>query len=436
MRKSLKKEKGITLIALSVTIIILIILAGITIRGLFGENGLVEQAKRARDDVSESTQKEKDSRNKLLQEYDEMLSEETSEGEENPPEEEPSGETLKVEEVKGGEPFSEKTKVIDSKGNEIMVPAGFKIASDSGNTVQEGIVIEDVNASGDANVQGSQYVWIPVGTFKKDDGSTSEQIKLGRYTFNTTTGEPTLVQSADNYTDQSGNVVIDLYYKELISYREGVESYDEGVALNTTAYDLKGFIDSVKTNGGYYIGRYEASYASGALSENTIERYMNCKAASKVSQTYITNYTMSYVPGTLWSIITQTNASKVALYTYGFNSSVKSDLVNSYAWDTAIVYIQEAGNSNYANKKKVDINENVVNTGENKDEVCKINDMASNLEEWTTEFSSGIASSFPGIYTVRGGGYYDTDKCHTARRGNYFTNANLNRIGFRIILYM
>ena len=423
MRKSLKKEKGITLIALSVTIIVMIILGGITIRGLFGENGLVEQAKRARGETTNSTQKGYISGNKMIQEYDDMLGEYTED------------ENIKIEDVKGREPFSEKTKVIDSKGNEIMVPAGFKIASDSGNTVQEGIVIEDVNASGDANVQGSQYVWIPVGTFKKDDGSTSKQIKLGRYTFNTTTGEPTLVQSADNYTDQSENVVIDLYYKELISYREGAESYDEGVALNATAKDLKGFIDSVDSNGGYYIGRYEASYASGALSENTIESYINCKAASKVSQKYITNYTMSYVPGTLWSIITQTNASKVAINTYGFNSSVKSDLVNSYAWDTAIVYIQEAGNSNYANKKKEDINVNIVNTGINGDEVCKINDMASNLEEWTTEFSSGIASSFPGIYTVRGGGYYDQDKCHTARRGNYFTNISID-IGFRIILYM
>ena len=60
---------------------------------------------------------------------------------------------------------------------------------------------------------------------------------------------------------------------------------------------------------------------------------------------------MSYTPGTLWNFITQLNASKVALNTYEDSSNgIKSDLMNSYAWDTAIVYIQEAGNTNYANK--------------------------------------------------------------------------------------
>ena len=121
--------------------------------------------------------------------------------------------TPKVEEVKGGEAFNEKTKVVDSKNNEIWVPKGFRIASDSGNTVQQGIVIEDVNASTDTAVQGSQYVWIPVGTFTKDDGSSSGEIKLGRYTFDVS-GNPELVQDAANYTDQSESVVIESKFKE------------------------------------------------------------------------------------------------------------------------------------------------------------------------------------------------------------------------------
>ena len=174
MRKILKKEKGITLVALSVTIIIMIILAGITIRGLIGENGLVEQAKRARDDTKESAQKDKESRNKLEQEYDEMLEENS--GDSNAP-------STVTDAKNNSYVFTTKTPIKDEKNNTIMVPAGFKIAEDSGDTVQQGIVIEDVNASNDANVQGSQYVWIPVGTFTKDDGSTSGEIKLGRYTF-------------------------------------------------------------------------------------------------------------------------------------------------------------------------------------------------------------------------------------------------------------
>ncbi len=42
-----KKQKGITLVALVITVIILLILAGVTIRGTLGEKGLAEEAKNA-----------------------------------------------------------------------------------------------------------------------------------------------------------------------------------------------------------------------------------------------------------------------------------------------------------------------------------------------------------------------------------------------------
>lgn len=105
--------------------------------------------------------------------------------------------------------FQEKTPIKDEKNNTIIIPAGFKIATDSGNTVQQGIVIEDVSASADVNVQGSQYVWIPVGTFIKDDGSLSEKIILGRYTFDKE-GKVQLQQAA--YTDEDS----ENYKKEVI----------------------------------------------------------------------------------------------------------------------------------------------------------------------------------------------------------------------------
>ena len=44
-----RQEKGITLIALVITVIILIILAGITIAGLTGEKGLIREAKTAKE---------------------------------------------------------------------------------------------------------------------------------------------------------------------------------------------------------------------------------------------------------------------------------------------------------------------------------------------------------------------------------------------------
>ena len=60
----------------------------------------------------------------------------------------------------------------------------------------------------------------------------------------------------------------------------------------------------------------------------------------------------------------------------------------SYAWNTAIVYIQECGKANYANQDWESINSNLTNTGTGQDEVCKINDMVSNIRELTTEYSS------------------------------------------------
>ena len=48
MNKSLNNEKGITLVSLIITIIILLILAGITLINLIGENGLLNRADTAK----------------------------------------------------------------------------------------------------------------------------------------------------------------------------------------------------------------------------------------------------------------------------------------------------------------------------------------------------------------------------------------------------
>ena len=58
-QKNREKEAGITLIALVVTIIVLIILAGVSIAMLVGENGIITQAQRAKTDTDEVALKEK-----------------------------------------------------------------------------------------------------------------------------------------------------------------------------------------------------------------------------------------------------------------------------------------------------------------------------------------------------------------------------------------
>ena len=299
-----KEEKGITLVALVITIVILIILATITINFAFGEDGLIAKAQQAKNLTEQATKKEQEELNSVMEKFNEIMSGTGGSGTEKPntnekiPEEPEPEEPIKVEDVKNGEAFEEKTTIEDEHGNKITVPEGFKIAEDSGDTVQQGIVIEDA-FSEDENVWGSQYVWIPVGKFTKDDGTESNEIVLGRYTFNTSNGTPSLKQAAyteDNAENYKNGVVISSNAKELSTYRESVAS--EGLdGQNATAYNLEAWVNSVKENAGYYIGRYEASYASGT----SISDY---KASSKVSIS-CSESSMSYKPGTLWNFITQ-----------------------------------------------------------------------------------------------------------------------------------
>lgn len=70
-----KKQNGITLIALVVTIIVLLILAAVSINALVGENGIANRAKKAADQTTISEIKEE-----ILLAYDESVLEEADTG--------------------------------------------------------------------------------------------------------------------------------------------------------------------------------------------------------------------------------------------------------------------------------------------------------------------------------------------------------------------
>lgn len=69
MKKVLKNEKGITLIALVITIIILLILASVSIAMLTGENGVLTQAIKAKSETQMANNEEQ----KKLDEVNEEL---------------------------------------------------------------------------------------------------------------------------------------------------------------------------------------------------------------------------------------------------------------------------------------------------------------------------------------------------------------------------
>ena len=58
-RKKLNSDRAITLVALVVTIVVLLILAGVSIQMLAGEDGIIRQAKNAKDKTNETNAKER-----------------------------------------------------------------------------------------------------------------------------------------------------------------------------------------------------------------------------------------------------------------------------------------------------------------------------------------------------------------------------------------
>ena len=426
--KSIKERRGITLIALAVTIVVILILAGVTIGAVFSEDGIINKAKEAANSMNNAVANDQAELNDLLEELNEIMNSEWNSNIEIP-EPEPGPPT--IEDTTGIQ--EETVQVEDEYGNKVTVPKGFEVVEEEGTTVPEGIVIQDKD--------GNQFVWIPVGRVYKDNtGTNYSDIQLGRYTFNKTNGTPTPVQYA--YTEANPE-----NYKQLIALPENVEETDcyeyatranpDGIesagtnALNAIAKDLEGFVNSVKENNGYYLARYEASYGSGTS-------VANYKPLSKISTSVsdgINDFNMKYVVGHLWVSTGQIGAAKICRNMYNNDESigVESDLTNSYAWDTAIVFIQEMGNSNYANKAVE--NRIFMNTGTTGDEACNIFDMASNHREWTTEYSSYQHDEHGLPYVCRGGFAY-TDTTYAAMRSPYHQSGIQRYVSFRPVAYI
>ena len=440
-KRNYLKQSGITLIALVVTIVVLLILAGVSINALFGNSGIIEKAKDAQNRMNNAQESDLNALNDLDKWINNQVNGTT--GGDDTPTEKPLITDSSL--TSNDRTSSESTTVIaeDKNGNQVVVPGGFKISGDSGESVEQGIVIEDK--------EGNQFVWVPVSNIngdgsnkiKKDDGSEVE-ITLGRYTFATSsTGTPTIIQKGSEYDQttlaQATAGTLDTKYKagnyfyELNGTRTSNELKDK-TGTNTTAKNLKEFIEKTEANKGFYIARYEASYGSGYNSSgtDTATKFGNAKPLSKPSTANSTS-SMDYTAGTLWNFIRQGQAALVSQNMYKNDKYVESDLINSYAWDTAIVYIQEMGNANYANQ--TDGNGTLKNTGSTGDEKCKIFDMAGNEWEWTTEYSTLKNSRGAYPCTIRGGYCYGSGDYTSGRSSNYATVIGKG-FSFRPILYV
>ncbi len=288
MREKELKEKGITLIALVITVVILIILATVTLNVVLGEGGLIQRAQQAKELTEQAALEEQQGLNGLMSEMANIMEEDQT-----PPEEK-----SEVEEAKeSGTPFEDTTTITDDLDNPIKVPGGFNIAEDSGTKVEEGIVIEDSN--------DNQFVWIPVGEYNVSDTINS-------------TGKLTNELSRRTFTESGSTPVNGDSEIEDFFYGEGNE--------NSVAKDqIDAFKTSATTNKGFYIGRYEQG-------EGNV-----CKAGEQPDIN-----------------ITSDRAKKQAEAMYRGNSFVTSELVSSYAWDTALNYICQTNEEGYLLATTVD----------------------------------------------------------------------------------
>ena len=76
----MKKNKGITLVALVVTIVVLLILAGVSINLVLGDNGIIAKAKEAQRKSAEASQNDLIGMNELAQQLGEKINGSTGSG--------------------------------------------------------------------------------------------------------------------------------------------------------------------------------------------------------------------------------------------------------------------------------------------------------------------------------------------------------------------
>ncbi len=363
------REKGITLIALVITIVLLLILATITINFAVGNGGIFNRAEEATDIAEQGEANEQAVFDTSMDSWANLVDD--------------SAEEAGI--------YKTTTKITDSLDNVITIPGGFRIADDSGTNVEDGIVIEDES--------GNQFVWIPVGEYKTSKGTLTNN--LSRRTF---------TDSGASEIENESEIVINSASGEEFYF------YGEENSNSIANYQINSFIKSATNNKGFYIGRYEQG-GNGQQCKAGLTPYVN---------------------------VTRNQAKILAETMYSGNYYVASELISSYAWDTALNFICQTNGEEYKLAKTTDskygnIGTNSLNaTGQYRvdgiasDNYSNICDMLGNCFEWTTEYSSGNNAS-PAV--ARGSDCNDKELSGDARLPNSTSRTN-NVLSFRVQLYL
>ena len=382
------KNKGVTLIALAVTIVVMLILAGVTISVLNGENGIVKQAQKAKEESKIKELKEKvriDIAGKrveningelrvsvlkeILDKYFDNVPVETqitSETELKAKEEYGKYE-MKISDIDVGEITYETSYTIfkDVNGEQVPIPEGYIVSENSDeNIVNKGLVISDS--------RGNEYVWISCTV-----NSSSNKLQYKRTEWGV----------EKDGTDNSRAIKDELTLKDIdvtYSKTDTDNGINEEISKEIVA-QINAEKESIKKYGGYYIGRYEVGKDNKtAVIKAEQEPYVNIK----------------------WS-----KAYELAKG-IGGGEGATTYLCSSYSWDTAINFIQNTTGKNYAtsiigfngNWKSQEVKDSSgkvikpVNTAQRLNTglttaLCNIYDMGGNVGEFTTELNPGTSET-------------------------------------------
>ena len=372
------KNKGVTLIALAVTIVVMLILAGVTISVLNGENGIVKQAQKAKEESKIKELKEKvriDIAGKrveningelrvsvlkeILDKYFDNVPVETQITSETKlkAKEEYGKYEMKISDIDVGEITYETSYTIfkDVNGEQVPIPEGYIVSENSDeNIVNKGLVISDS--------RGNEYVWISCTV---DSSSNKLQYKRTEWGVE------------KDGTDNSRAIKDELTLKDIdvtYSKTDTDNGINEEISKEIVA-QINAEKESIKKYGGYYIGRYEVGKDNKtAVIKAEQEPYVNIK----------------------WS-----KAYELAKG-IGGGEGATTYLCSSYSWDTAINFIQNTTGKNYATSI-IGFNGNW-KSQEVKDSSGKVIKPVNTAQRLNT----GLTTALCNIYDMGGGGvYYD-----------------------------
>ena len=290
MKEKLKQEKGITLIALVITIIVLLILAGVSIAMLTGDNGILTQAQRAKSETSISTEKEALEVQVIGEEMNGTLRNEVENG---------IGKTLYSNTLENS-----------NRWNVIVINDTQKVYGDGYKYIEKGTEIE--------NYGEAQYNWL-INT------NTGEVIQLeeGKYT-ELSYGDDLAVTDGLVFNVDSNN----MDNNDLSTWGEGVSlhGFENNTETTSNGLEFDGVDDYVEFNStadyskGFTLSFYGISYRGGIFFSKQRENSVAYSCRFGLGEDIFMFNTSKNMANSKWSYDSSTNNGNLEIpcpYTRG-----------------------------------------------------------------------------------------------------------------------